>query len=89
MSKPERTEKDEKIALESFLKASKMDKGNPITLSKIANVFYDQGEMDLSIRFYKDALQIEPDNVDLRINLGKILFLINQFQFYKPLHMKS
>jgi len=71
VGKRDRTEKDEKCALEAYIKASKIDEDNKIILSKIANVFYDQGEMDLSIKFYQKALKIDPDSLDLRINLGK------------------
>jgi len=76
VSKHDRTDKDEKLALESYIKASKIEQDNPIILSKIANVFYDQGEMDLSIRFYQDALKLDPSCLDLRINLGKYFIII-------------
>jgi len=76
VSKHDRTDKYEKLALESYIKASKIKQDNSIILSKIANVFYDQGEMDLSIRFYQDALKLDPSCLDLRINLGKYFIII-------------
>jgi len=74
MTKTNKDGEEIRKALDCFIKADKIDKQNLILKAKIGNLLYHQGEMDLSIKIYNKALLIDPDNLDIKINLGKRTF---------------
>jgi tetratricopeptide repeat protein len=62
-----------KRELTALKKAIEEDPKNVAALTRLGNLYMDAGMFDKAVEFYRGALTIEPDNVDLRTDMGTCL----------------
>ena len=60
---------------------------DPVSLLEIANTYYAQGDLELSVRGYRSVLQVKPDHYDCRawlaatlLEVGRPLEAIDEFE---------
>ena len=66
-------------AKELFLNAYDKNPNNPHVLNNLASVYTNLNDINLSIKYYKKAVELYPAFMDARINLAIIYFKNNQY----------
>ena len=56
----------------AYFKSLEVSPDDPETYAKLAKFYQSQGDSEQAIAFYKIALQIKPDNLDIEIALNKL-----------------
>src|SRR5581483_4954449 len=84
---------------EPLLAQLKTRPSDPALLVPIANIFYDAGQYDDAIGYYKQALKVDPKNVDVRSDMATCYWYkndpdtaITEFQkslTYNPAHAST
>lgn len=67
-------------ALFRFHQAESLDPRNPRVLNNLGVAYEATGEYDKALGYYKQALQIEPNNRELRANYGRFVEFYQAFQ---------
>jgi len=64
-------------ALEAFDESLNLDSGITSAYVEKAGIYFRRGNDDLSVRYYKEALKINPESVEAHIGLG-LIYLANK-----------
>jgi len=75
--------KDYETAIKYLEKGLKFDPGSPIGASRLADAFYQTGDIDGAIFAYTKAIRSAPKATDLHFNLGVLYGQIQDFEMMK------
>lgn len=67
-------------ALFRFHQAERLDSRNPRVLNNLGVAYEATGEYDKALGYYKQALQVDPNNRELRANYGRFVEFYQAFQ---------
>ena len=71
---PEQQKEMAEQAAAPLLENLKANPNDVVALVKVANVYYDGQQFPEAIKYYERALKIEPENADVRTDLGTALW---------------
>ena len=72
-------QKNDKVsALENYKKAYEVDKNNVVLLNEIAYLYVDLGNYEEAENYYKNALEVKPNDENSLKNLLQLLYLQNK-----------
>jgi len=54
--------------------------GNTMALVRLGNIYFDAGMFEAAQEYYEETLRVEPDNVEIRTDLGTTLRSLNRPQ---------
>lgn len=72
-------DKDYTSALTSLLKANEMDPENSEILTNLGMAYYFKGEKETGIKYLNEALKINENNSDAKVNLASIYYLDQKY----------
>lgn len=67
-------------ALEAYLQADLLNPNNSWIIRRIAQLYRVKKETQLSLDYYKKAVKLTPDNINIELNIGHCLLELNDYE---------